>query len=135
MRITRPRVASLTLAAMMALSACASPARYPGENGTTEKERTVAVEVTNHNWMDVVVYAVSSAGNRVRLGSVTTGLDQRFKLPRSLNVMSGNFYLEARPVGSGEVYNSGPILANPGARVIWSIENQLGLSSYRVAGR
>jgi hypothetical protein len=129
MKTTSPRFASLALAATLALAACAHQTRYATEEYAG---RDVAVEVSNHNWMDVVVYAVSY-GNRVRLGSVTTGLEQRFRLPPSVNVASGSFYLEAHPVGSNEIYRSDPIMVAQGARVIWSLENQLGLSSYRIA--
>ncbi len=84
MRITSPRAAAFALAATLALSACASHGTY--DNADRAAQRTVAVDVSNHNWMDVVVYAVSSSGTRVRLGNVTTGLDQRFRLPHLLNV-------------------------------------------------
>ena len=88
--------------------------------------------MSNHNWMDVVVYAVNY-GNRVRLGDVTTGLDRRFQLPSSMIGQAGSFHLEAHPVGSNEVYRSDAIMVAPGNRIVWSLENQLGLSSYRVA--
>jgi hypothetical protein len=130
MKTTSPRIACLALAATLALSACAHQARYATEDGAPTS--AVAVEVANHNWLDVVVYAISG-GNRVRLGSVTTGLEGRFRLPRSMVVQSGNLFLEAHLVGSNQMYRSDPIMVNPGSRVIWSLENQLGLSSYRVA--
>jgi hypothetical protein len=129
MRITTARTALLALTATLALAGCASNPRY----ATAEfgEERGIGIEVMNHNWMDVVIYAVSS-GTKIRLGSVTTGLIQRFRLPRSMNAQSGDFHLEAHMVGSNEVLRSDPILVNPGGRVIWSLENQLALSSYRV---
>lgn len=137
MKITSPRAAAVALAATLALSACASHGSYdaPTSAQAAAAQRTVTVDVSNHNWMDIVVYAVSPAGSRVRLGNVTTGLDQRFRLPRSMNVQTGNIYLEAHPVGSNELYNSGPIMVNPGSRIIWSIENQLSLSNFRIAAR
>ena len=80
---------------------------------------------------------LAEAGRRPGLGLrahlVLCGLRQRFRLPASLLVQSGSFYLEAHPVGSNEVYRSDPILVNPGNRIIWSLENQLTLSSYRIA--
>jgi hypothetical protein len=129
MKNTSSRFAGLALAATIAMAACAHQTRYATEDFAG---RDIAVEVTNHNWADVVVYAVSY-GNRVRLGSVTTGLDQRFRLPKTVNVASGGFHLEAHPVGSHEIYRSEPIMVSPGGRIIWSLENQLGLSSYRIA--
>jgi hypothetical protein len=130
MKTTSSRIAFVALAAMMTLSACASGARYATEDFASD--RGVGVEVSNHNWMDIVIYAVSG-GNRVRLGTVTTGLDGRFSLPKSMNVQTGNLFLEAHPIGSGEVFRSDPIMVNPGSRILWSLENQLSLSSHRVA--
>ena len=130
MNTKRPRLAGLALAATLALAACAHQPSYATEESAPNAP--VAVVVTNNNWMDVVVYAVSY-GNKTRLGSVTTGMEQRFRLPASMLVQSGSFYLEAHPVGSNEVYRSDPIMVNPGNRVIWSLENQLSLSSYRIA--
>jgi hypothetical protein len=131
MRKRTARTALLALTAALGMSACASHPQYASEDSAAE--RAIGVEVTNHNWMDVVVYAVNS-GSRVRLGSVTTGLTQRFRLPKSINVAAGQFYLEAHMVGSNEMFKSDPIVVNPGGRVIWSLENQLALSSYRIAG-
>jgi hypothetical protein len=130
MKTTSPRIAFVALAATIALSACASTPRYATEDFAGS--RGVAVEVSNNNWMDIVIYAMSG-GNRVRLGIVTTGLDQRFTLPKSMNVQTGNLFLEAHPVGSNEVFRSDPIMVNPGSRILWSLENQLTLSSHRVA--
>jgi len=128
MRTTIARPALLALAAMMVMAGCAQNPRY----ATSEFKTTqVSVQVSNHNWMDVVVYAVSS-GSRSRLGTVTTGMDQRFRIPTSITPLSGAFHLEADPVGSNEVFSSGQIMLQPGSRIVWSIENQMGLSSYRV---
>ena len=130
MRPRGRRPAALALFATMTLVGCASQARYSTDDYAGD--RPVAIEVSNNNWMDVVIYAVS-AGNRVRLGGVTTGFAKRFSVPRSVNVQSGDFHLQAHPVGSDEVFSSDYILVSPGQRIVWSIENQLGLSSYRVA--
>jgi len=40
-------------------------------------QQTLQLEVTNHNWMDVTVYAVTSS-QRVRMGTVTSGRTERF---------------------------------------------------------
>lgn len=124
----RPTLAILAAATL--LTACSS-ARYatPSERG--DADRTVEVEVTNNNWLDMTVHAVSG-GTRVRLGTVTTGTRQRFDLPRILNVRSTELRLSADPVGSTRTYHSRPILVEPGSRVQWSLENHLALSSFSV---
>ena len=125
------RHAAMALAAMTLTTACASGAgaRYATEEFAST---SVAIEVANHNWMDVTVYAVSN-GTRARLGTVTTGLSQVFKMPRSVNTLTSDFHLEADPVGAGQVHSSETIQATPGTRIIWSLENELALSSFRVA--
>jgi hypothetical protein len=137
MGITSSRAAAVLLAAAFALTGCASHGNYDAPKSAleTQTQNTVTVDVSNHNWADVVIYAISAAGNRVRLGSVTTGTAQRFRVPRSLTITSGNMTLEAHPIGSSDSFQSGPIMANPGSRIIWSVENQLTLSNYRVAVR
>ena len=122
------RIGSLALGAILALAGCASQPRYPANESPAL--RGVAIEVTNHNWTDVVVYAVG-AWSRVRLGSVATGSEQRFELPPSVHTVRGEFYLEARPVNSSEVFRSQTMSVTPGDRVIWSVENERLLSSFR----
>jgi hypothetical protein len=122
----------LVLAVSVGAAACASQPRYA--TGDVEAWPAVAVDVANHNWMDIVVYAVTSS-QLVRLGSVTTGEQVRFELPRSVNTVGGDFYLEARAVGSRQIFRSQPIVAGPGARVSWSVENQTTLSTLKIASR
>ncbi|MBW3534699.1 MAG: hypothetical protein KY453_05700 [Gemmatimonadetes bacterium] len=97
-------------------------------------DRSVQVEVTNNNWMDMTVHAVRG-GTRVRLGTVTTGSSQRFDLPRSLNARAGDLHLVADPIGSQRMHQSRPIMVEPGGLVRWSLENHLALSSFSVAMR
>src|SRR5688572_6133669 len=108
-----PRPVCLALAVLL-MGACATP-RYATDNAPSG-DRVVRVEVTNHNWMDMAVYAVSG-GQRIRLGTVTTGLNQTFRLPKTLNVYSGQLFLEAQPVGSREVFRSDAIMVNPGGQI------------------
>lgn len=117
------------MAAALLLTACAG-ASYdrPSE---AHGQSPVQVEVTNNNWLDMTVYAVRGS-MRVRLGTVTTGERERFKLPRSVNVAAGELSLLADPIGSGQKYQSQPLIVEPGARVTWSLENQLALSSFSV---
>ena len=82
--------------------------------------------MTTRTWALAVLLSLLS-------GSHSINFTCACRLPASMLVQSGSFYLEAHPVGSNEVYRSDPILVNPGNRVIWSLENQLSLSSYRIA--
>ena len=130
MKARNRRVLAL-VAASIGMAACASQPRYETA-ATAIGWPSVAVEVSNRNWMDIVVYAVTSS-QLVRLGSVTTGAQQRFELPHSVNTLGGDFYLEARPIGSRQIFRSQMILAAPGDRVIWNVENEQTLSNFRIA--
>ncbi len=127
------RAALVTLAASTLLSACAGAgAQYVAPHGANRKTEKIEVAVTNNNWMDMDVYVLRGSA-RMRLGSVTSMTGAVFEVPRGLNVGSeGNLRLLADPVGSSQTYISDPILVQPGSRVVWSLENTLPLSSYRV---
>ena len=118
------------VAASIGLVACASQPRYEASESPVVIP-AVAVEVTNRNWMDIVVYAVTST-QLVKLGSVTTGAQERFELPRSVNILGGDLYLEARPIGSRQIFRSQPMMVAPGDRVIWNVENAEGLSNFSI---
>ena len=127
---TRGTLAALAAATL--LTACGT-ARYEAPPSNAY-DRSVQVEVTNNNWMDMTVYAMRGS-MRVRLGTVTTGSVERFDLPRSVNVQSGELRLVADPIGSQREYSSHPIVVEPGARITWSLENHLALSSFSVRAR
>jgi len=67
------RALAISITALLT-SACSS-ATYP--TGDSAARQTLQLEVTNHNWMDVTVYAVTSS-QRVRMGTVTSGRTERF---------------------------------------------------------
>jgi hypothetical protein len=119
-----------TGAIVLLTGACASASGAGGELAETTRP-TTTVEVVNHNWQDITVYAVRP-GSRVRLGTVTSLTKETFSLPRSVVATNGTVQLLAAPVGSTQTYRSDPILVNPGDRVEWTLQNQLPLSSYRV---
>lgn len=124
----------LTRSAAMALlaacvAACATAPRY---DGGSDRGKPVTIAVTNNNWLDASIYAVSDNMHRVRLGSVVTGSRQRFTLPMSVSRGLG-VSVEIQLLGSSQSYRSEQILVNPGDRIEWRIENQLSLSTYRIA--
>jgi hypothetical protein len=132
MKISHARHAVLAVAATLLTTAC-STATYPTRE-TARAHAQTQIQVTNHNWMDMTVYAIRN-GTRVRVGSVTSGTTARFSLPRGFDLSSGALRLEADPIGSSETFVSEPISAEVGSVVNWKIENHIALSSYYITSR
>ena len=89
----------------------------------------VGVVVENQNWSDMVIYVVRG-GSRRRLGMVTTTNRASYELDRSL--LTSNMYLRAEAVGSSRSIRTDVLNVSEGDVVIWTIANQLGLSSYEI---
>lgn len=122
-----PRIA-LGLILALTLGACASTG---SQRSPLPPEMTqTRVEVTNHNWSDMRVYVVR-AGNRFRLGTVSSMATAVFSLPRTLSTTSG-LQLIADPIGSREVHMTQPLNVTPGQLVSFKIENHLAISSVAI---
>jgi hypothetical protein len=120
----RTRRYALPLAALLAAGACAT-------TGTADPftaphaDPGIVVVVENHAWTDMSVYAASGAG-RVRLGSVTSGRTETFRV-HSLDEHVVDMELFADPLASSTVYRSGRLVVLEGQQVIWTIhESDLG---------
>lgn len=109
---------------------CASLSGDGVETGIPDEESTT-VEVSNHNWLDVTIYAVER-GTRTRLGTVTSMTTRTFELPAGLQRRATELRLVAAPIGSTETHRTDSILIDPGDRIEWNLENELALSSYWV---
>lgn len=90
-----------------------------------DEETTVLVE--NHNWLEMVVYALRGA-DRIRLGNVSTGGSAEFRLPRGFTTGS-NITLVADPIGSRTLFRSEPLAVAPGRLLRLRIENNIRQSS------
>ncbi len=106
----------------------AAPARPPGvEVPATE----IAVSVTNHNYLDVVIYIVHD-GERTRIGTVTGSSSQLFHLPARLLGMSHEIQLYGDPIGSTDFARTETLIVHPGQYIEWTLETNLGRSSVAV---
>ena len=134
MKISFARRAVLAVAATTLLTTgCSSAATYPTRE-SVRKNAATQIQVRNHNWMDMTVYAIRN-GSRIRVGTVTSGMVERFQLPRGFDLAAGALRLEADPIGSDESFVSGPIAVEVGTVVNWTIENHIALSSYYLTSR
>jgi hypothetical protein len=120
----RPFRIPLTLAAALitTTAACASVGRGPAANGGA-----TTLVVRNHNLSDMNVYAVSAGGARVLLGFAPGETTTRFTLPETATD-AGSLRLTADPIGGFGVARSGPLVVDPGARVTFTVEQDLALS-------
>jgi hypothetical protein len=121
--------AAVALAGLLA-GACASGTGGAVETNGAGGDGTV-VEVSNHNWSDVTVYAVQ-LGTRTRLGTVVSMTTRRFTLPAQTRLADGGLRLMASPIGSNRSHLTDLILVDHGDRIEWNLENSLALSSYMV---
>jgi len=122
------------LAAIAALvfvaSGCATQQNVPAGPAPPRAERAT-VEVTNHNWSDMVIYAESS-GKRVRLGHVISMASEVFRIPGAFASTVASLRLVASPIGSNSQFATTPVEVWPGQTVEFRIENQIGISTIQV---
>lgn len=126
MRTYRTLLGPLVAVLLAAGCANARPA-----TGPQPAETKTTVQVTNHNWSDMVVYAVHN-GLRVRLGMVTSMSSRRMAVPRNLALATGDFRLAVDPIGSSQGFVTQPLQIRPGSRIEFNIQNNLPISSYSV---
>lgn len=111
----------------LAGSGCAPRGALPLLAPGSTREGPAWVQVTNQNWSDLRVYVVRN-GQRVRLGTVTSMQTERFEVPRTVNLLSGDVGLLVIPIGGSWVQASGALLVNPGQTVMWEIGENPALS-------
>ena len=126
MRTKTSRRAWSAFAAITVLAGCAS-AHQDASSISTKNER-VTISIENHNWQDIAVWARAGA-TRIRLGTVTTGSTEQFRMPSAFGTRVNNVRLEGHRIGSNDLFQSEEFLVSPGTQLIWKLENQLGLSS------
>ena len=95
-----------------------------------EVSEDVALHVANHNWSDVVVFAVRGTA-RVRLGDVTTGSEADFVVPRSI-ATGGQVTVVLHPIGGNRDFSTGPIMVSPGQQIDLRVENALQQTNWSV---
>ncbi|HET6232495.1 MAG TPA: hypothetical protein VFE05_20635 [Longimicrobiaceae bacterium] len=123
------------LVAGISLAACASTGQQQGIKGlTAEEEPRATVEVENHNWSDVDVFAVEG-GIRYRLGTVVSMSTVRLRLPRGVGRPGRDVRLVADPIGSPEVFTSQSLQVSPGQMLSMTLQNHLAISSVAVFNR
>ncbi len=121
-------------AALLATGCFLSHRRHedqPQDADSEQPVQDVALHVANHNWSDIVVFAVRGS-SRQRLGDVPTGMQADFVVPRSM-VIGGSLTIYLHPIGGPRDFSTGPILVSPGQEVDMRIENSLNQTNWSVS--
>ena len=91
----------------------------------------ITLNVDNHNWSDIVVYALVE-GTRHRLGSVTATQKAKLRVPETLMPVPGSVELVLDPLGSRGTFRTGIIQIGNGQELHITVENELRMTSWRV---
>jgi hypothetical protein len=124
-----------TLAALMV----AAPACFVFNRGSKAApspaadipEGEIALSVTNHNYLDVVVYVLHD-GLQTRVGTVTGSSSTVFFVPARLLGLGRELRLYGRAIGSDDYARTEMLLIQPGQYIEWTLETQLRRSSVGV---
>ena len=91
----------------------------------------VTLEVTNHNWADIVIYVVRGT-QRVRMMTVVATTAATATIPDNMLGPGGEIRLHARPIGGRTRVTSERVWATPGSTVSWTLETDLRRSTVSV---
>jgi hypothetical protein len=94
-------------------------------------DEPVTLSVTNHNWLDVVIYVVTGT-ERIRLITVTAAGAGEIPVPTRALQHNGEIRLLVHAVGNPTTFMSELVVAKPGSTVEWTIESELRRSSLAV---
>jgi hypothetical protein len=91
----------------------------------------VTLYVTNHNYLDVIVYVIHD-GQRSRIGTVTGSSTEAFTLPLRLIGQAHEVRLYGDPIGSEDFALTELLLVHSGQSIEWTLETDLRRSSVGV---
>ncbi|HVH68266.1 MAG TPA: hypothetical protein VM716_10395 [Gemmatimonadales bacterium] len=103
----------------------------PGSPPDRVSSGEIALDVTNHNFLDVVVYVLHD-GQQTRVGTVTGSSSATFYLPARLLGQGREIQLLGHPIGGADLARTETIVVQPGQYVAWTIETDVRRSSVGV---
>ena len=105
--------------------------RAAAESQEQASQSEVTLQVTNHNYLDVIVYVVHD-GQRTRIGTVTGSSAEIFTLPRRLIGQAHEIQLYGDPIGSEDFALTELLFVQPGQYIDWTLESDLRRSTVGV---
>ena len=133
-RRVRPLPLHAALAALLlATSSCFifNRGKADGPPGVEVAEGEIALTVTNHNYLDVVVYVVHD-GVQTRVGTVTGSSSTVFFLPVRLLGQGREIQLYGDAIGNDAFARTERLIVQPGQYIEWTLETDLRRSSVGV---
>ena len=91
----------------------------------------IALNVTNHNYLDVVVYVLHD-GQQTRVGMVTGSSAALLFVPLRLVGLGHELQLYGRAIGSEAFARTQTLIIQPGQYIEWTLETDLRRSSVGV---
>jgi hypothetical protein len=91
----------------------------------------IALNVTNHNYLDVVIYVLHD-GQQTRVGMVTGSSTALLFVPLRLLGMGHELQLYGRAIASDVVARTPTLILQPGQYIEWTLETDLRRSSVGV---
>ena len=119
------------LGALLACTSCFIFNRHSSASRPAPPRGEVALDVTNHNFLDVVVYVVHD-GQQTRVGTVTGSSSAVFYLPPHLIGQGREIQLVGHPIGGTNLAQTETIVVQPGQYISWTLETDLRRSSVGV---
>ena len=120
----------LLLLAMAAVPAC-HHAKRDAEPAPETAPVDVPLEIDNHNWLDVIIYAVHD-GERSRVGIANASSQSSFVLPARLVGQGHEIRLLGHPIGGTSNTFTETVTVQPGQYIEWTLESDLSRSSIGV---
>ncbi|HTS87589.1 MAG TPA: hypothetical protein VMG41_03790 [Gemmatimonadales bacterium] len=128
-----PRAAITTLTLMLTAGLAAGcHHRPPPQMEANPQGGEVGIQIVNHNFSDMDVFALENGGYRVRLGQATGKATSVFVVPWRHLSTSGTIRLLAVPIGGTGRYTTGLLSVRPGSIVILTLEDILDQSSVSI---
>jgi len=133
------RAGSLRLQAALAALLLAAPACFVFNRGNKAArspaydvpEGEIALSITNHNYLDVVVYVLHD-GLRTRVGTVTGSSSTVFFLPARLIGQGREIQLLGEAIGNDTFARTDILVVQRGQYIEWTLETDLRRSSVGV---
>jgi hypothetical protein len=134
----RPLIQSLVrsrsgiiLATPLLMSGCASAGGSADLTSPFDASASVTpctLEVENHGWSDLHLYALRVDGTRLPLGTVGSLDKRRIRFPKTL-LAARQIQLLAVPAVLGEAYVTDLVMLEGGTTLQWHLKNELPLST------
>jgi hypothetical protein len=132
------RAGSLRLQAALVALLLAAPGCFVFNRNKARRQPTVAVpeseialSITNHNYLDVVVYVLHD-GLRTRVGTVTGSSSTVFFLPARLIGQGREIQLLGEAIGNDTFARTDILVVQHGQYIEWTLETDLRRSSVGV---